>query len=249
MEYVGGKSLKQILLDARASGGSVPVAHAIAYAIEVLPALGYLHDRGLVYCDFKPDNVIQTEEQLKLIDMGGVRRIDSDEPIYGTVGYQAPEIETDGPSVSSDLYTVGRALAVLTFEFRGFQGRFSSQPPGRGAAARAAGVLRPAAAPGHALRPGRRFGSAGEMAEQLTGVLREVLAIADGTPRPAFSTHVQPRGAGRRNGAAAPRQALAAPSAARGRGGTAAAAGGPGGSGRRLPRHVAGLGPGERIAG
>ena len=130
----------------------MPVEHALAYAIEVLPALGYLHDRGLVYCDFKPDNVIQTEEQLKLIDMGGVRRIDSDEPIYGTVGYQAPEIETDGPSVSSDLYTVGRALAVLTFEFKGFQGRFSRQPAGRGAAAPAAGVVRPAAAPGHAPR-------------------------------------------------------------------------------------------------
>ena len=75
MEYVGGKSLKQILVDARQAGGSVPVAHALAYAIEVLPALGYLHDRGLVYCDFKPDNVIQTEEQLKLIDMGGVRPV------------------------------------------------------------------------------------------------------------------------------------------------------------------------------
>jgi serine/threonine-protein kinase PknG len=122
MEYVGGKSLKQILVDARQAGGSVPLSHALAYAIEVLPALGYLHDHGLVYCDFKPDNVIQTEEQLKLIDMGGVRRIDSDEAIYGTVGYQAPEIEADGPSVSSDLYTVGRALAVMTFEFRGFQG-------------------------------------------------------------------------------------------------------------------------------
>ena len=70
MEYVGGKSLKQILLDARPAGGSVPLAQAIAYAIEVLPALGYLHGRGLVYCDFKPDNVIQTEEQLKLIDLG-----------------------------------------------------------------------------------------------------------------------------------------------------------------------------------
>ena len=129
MEYLGGKSLKQIVQEARAAGGSVPVAHAIAYAIEVLPALGYLHDRGLVYCDFKPDNVIQTEEQLKLIDMGGVRAIDSDEPIYGTVGYQAPEIEIDGPSVSSDLYTVGRALAVLTFEFKGFQGRFKASLP------------------------------------------------------------------------------------------------------------------------
>ena len=127
MEYVGGKSLKEILQDARnrSYGGSVPVEHAIAYAIEVLPALGYLHDRGLVYCDFKPDNVIQTEEQLKLIDMGGVRPIDSDEPIYGTVGYQAPEIETAGPSVSSDLFTVARALAVLTFEFK-FRARTSS---------------------------------------------------------------------------------------------------------------------------
>src|SRR5580692_11536198 len=117
MEYVGGKSLKEILQEARASGGSVPLEHAIAYAIEVLPALGYLHDRGLVYCDFKPDNVIQTEEQIKLIDMGAVKAIDSDAATYGTVGYQAPEIEAEGPSPSSDLYTIGRALAVLTFDF------------------------------------------------------------------------------------------------------------------------------------
>jgi len=192
MEYVGGKSLKQILVDARQAGGSVPVAHALAYAIEVLPALGYLHDRGLVYCDFKPDNVIQTEEQLKLIDMGGVRRIDSDEAIYGTVGYQAPEIEAGGPSPSSDLYTVGRALAVLTFEFRGFQGicryRLPDEVPLLGEQESFARLLRRAT---HT-DPGQRFGSAAEMAEQLTGVLREVLAVADGVPRPAFSTLFSP---------------------------------------------------------
>jgi serine/threonine-protein kinase PknG len=192
MEYVGGSSLKQILLDARNAGGSVPLAHALAYAIEVLPALGYLHDRGLVYCDFKPDNVIQTEEQLKLIDMGGVRRIDGDGPIYGTVGYQAPEIETQGPSPSSDLYTVGRALAVLTFEFRGYQGRYaSSLPDGVPLLAEHesfARLLRRATHPD----PQRRFGSAAEMADQLTGVLREVLAVADGEPRPAFSTVFTP---------------------------------------------------------
>jgi serine/threonine-protein kinase PknG len=192
MEYVGGKSLKQILVDARQAGGSVPVAHALAYAIEVLPALGYLHDRGMVYCDFKPDNVIQTEEQLKLIDMGGVRRVDGDEAIYGTVGYQAPEIEADGPSPSSDLYTVGRALAVLTFEFRGFQGTYKDTLPDRvpllGEQESFARLLRRAT---HR-DPDRRFGSAGEMAEQLTGVLREVLAVADGVPRPAFSSLFSP---------------------------------------------------------
>ena len=192
MEYVGGKSLKQILVDARQAGGSVPVAHALAYAIEVLPALGYLHDRGLVYCDFKPDNVIQTEEQLKLIDMGGVRRVDGDEAIYGTVGYQAPEIEADGPSPSSDLYTVGRALAVLTFEFRGFQGTYKDTLPDGvpllGEQESFARLLRRAT---HR-DPDRRFGSAGEMAEQLTGVLREVLAVADGVPRPAFSSLFSP---------------------------------------------------------
>jgi serine/threonine-protein kinase PknG len=192
MEYVGGKSLKQILVDARQAGGSVPVAHALAYAIEVLPALGYLHDRGLVYCDFKPDNAIQTEEQLKLIDMGGVRRIDSDEAIYGTVGYQAPEIEADGPSPSSDLFTAGRALAVLTFEFRGFQSTYKyTLPDGVPLLAQQESFARLLRRATHR-DPDRRFGSAGEMAEQLTGVLREVLAVADGVPRPAFSSLFSP---------------------------------------------------------
>ncbi|HEY0998861.1 MAG TPA: tetratricopeptide repeat protein, partial [Streptosporangiaceae bacterium] len=217
MEYVGGKSLKQILQDARRDGGSVPLAHAIAYAVEVLPALGYLHDRGLVYCDFKPDNVIQTEEQLKLIDMGGVRGVDSEGPIYGTVGYQAPEIGTDGPSVSSDLFTVGRALAVLTFEFRGYQSNYKFTFPG------AVPLLEQQESFARLLRrathrdPGRRFGSAGEMAEQLTGVLREVLATADGTPRPAFSTVFSPelQGIGTGDDAAGgPEAALAVPRAA-----------------------------------
>jgi serine/threonine-protein kinase PknG len=188
MAYVGGKSLKQIRLDARSRGGAVPLAHALAYALEILPAFGYLHDRGLVYCDFKPDNIIQTEEQLKLIDLGAVRYIDDEDgPTYGTVGYQAPEIEADGPSPSSDLYTVGRTLAVLTFDFAGFQGKYKYRLPEsepllvqQESYAR---LLRRATHPDAA----RRFRSAGEMAEQLTGVLREVLSAADGQPRPAFS--------------------------------------------------------------
>ena len=187
MEYVGGKSLKQIRLDARQRGEAVPLAHALAYALEILPAFGYLHDRGLVYCDFKPDNIIQSEEQLKLIDMGGVRYISDDGPIYGTAGYQAPEIETEGPSPSSDLYTVGRTLAVLTFDFAGFQGEYQFKlPESELLLAQQESYARLLRRATHT-DAGRRFQSAGEMAEQLTGVLREVLSVADGLPRPAFS--------------------------------------------------------------
>jgi serine/threonine-protein kinase PknG len=192
MEYVGGKSLKQILQDSRASGGSVALKHALAYAIEVLPALGYLHDRGLVYCDFKPDNVIQTEEQLKLIDMGGVRRIVSDEPIYGTTGYQAPEIADVGPSVESDLYTVGRALAVLTFEFRGYQGEYKYRLPDNVPLLDQYESFRRLLLRATDPDPARRFGSAGEVVDQLTGVLREVVALERAEPRPAYSRVFSP---------------------------------------------------------
>jgi serine/threonine-protein kinase PknG len=196
MEYVGGKSLKQILSEQRQAGRSLPLPAALAYVIELLPALGYLHARGLVYCDFKPENAIQTEEQLKLIDMGGVRRFDDDDsPIYGTVGFQAPEIGTLGPSPSSDLYSVGRSLAVLSFEFSGYQSAeycFALPDPAT------VPLLTEQESFFRALRratdpdPSRRFASASEMAEQLTGVLREVLAVGDQYPRPSFSSLFSP---------------------------------------------------------
>jgi serine/threonine-protein kinase PknG len=196
MEYVGGQSLKQISLERRNQGlGPLPLAQALAYAIEVLPALGYLHDLGLVYCDFKPDNVIQTEEQLKLIDMGGVRRIaDQDSPIYGTVGYQAPEIATAGPSPSSDMYTVARTLAVLTFDFTGYTTTYKHSLPDPANVPLLAQqesycrLLRRATD----TEPLRRFTVAADMAQQLTGVLREVLAAGDGRQRPALSVQFTP---------------------------------------------------------
>jgi serine/threonine-protein kinase PknG len=195
MEYVGGQSLRQIILERRRSRASLPVAHALAYAIEVLPALGYLHRRGLVYCDFKPDNVIQVEEHLKLIDLGGVRRMDDDDgPIYGTVGYQAPEIFAVGPSPASDLYTVGRALAVLTFEFTGYTTTYQHGLPSQGSVPvldqheSFYRLVRRATQPD----PQRRFTTAPEMIDQLTGVLREVLSAGDGTPRPAISNRFTP---------------------------------------------------------
>ncbi|MFI8767424.1 tetratricopeptide repeat protein [Streptomyces sp. NPDC053792] len=194
MEYVGGKSLKEIANDRRTPDGRrdpLPVEQACAYGIEALEALGHLHSRNLLYCDFKVDNAIQSEDQLKLIDMGAVRRMDDDESaIYGTVGYQAPEVAEVGPSVASDLYTVARTLAVMTFDFQGYTNVFvdSLPDPEHIEVFRAYESYYRFLVRATDPDPARRFASAQEMAEQLTGVLREVVALQSGRPRPALST-------------------------------------------------------------
>ncbi|MEV8597848.1 tetratricopeptide repeat protein [Streptomyces sp. NPDC052012] len=194
MEYVGGKSLKEIANARRTPEGRrdpLPVEQACAYGIEALEALGHLHSRNLLYCDFKVDNAIQTEDQLKLIDMGAVRRMDDEESaIYGTVGYQAPEVAEAGPSVASDLYTVARTLAVLTFDFQGYTNVFVDSLPDPDTIE----VFRQYESFYRLLvratdpDPARRFASAQEMSEQLTGVLREVVSLQTGRARPSLST-------------------------------------------------------------
>lgn len=191
MEYVGGKSLKQLLKQRREAGaGPMPVPEAIAFMLAALPAFAYLHGRGFVYCDFKPDNLIQVADQVKLIDLGGVRRVDDTTgDIYGTVGFQAPEIAELGPSVSGDLYTIGRTLAVLTLDFTGYQSKYRHSlpdPAGHPALERHESFHRfliKSTAP----HPDDRFQSVAELADQLLGVLREVVALETGRPVPGPS--------------------------------------------------------------
>ncbi|HEX2214264.1 MAG TPA: serine/threonine protein kinase, partial [Mycobacterium sp.] len=186
MEYVGGTSLKQ------GKGQKLPVAQAIGYMLEILPALAYLHSIGLTYNDLKPENIMITEEQLKLIDLGAVSTINSFGYLYGTPGYQAPEIVRTGPTVATDIYTVGRTLAALTLNLRTRKGRYVDGLPEDDP------VLATYDSFGRALRraidpdPRRRFGSADEMSGQLLGVLREVEAKDTGSPKPGLSTVFSP---------------------------------------------------------
>ena len=195
MEYVGGRSLKQILTERReANGGKpdpLPVTQAIAYVLEILPALGYLHRSGLLFCDFKVDNVIQTQHSLKLIDLGGVYRMeDTTSPVYGTVGYQAPEIAETGPTIASDLFTVARTLAVLCIPFKGFQStlKFTLPPADMVPLFERFDSLHRFLLKGTTPNADDRFQSADEMADQLLGVLGEVVAAETGAPVPRRST-------------------------------------------------------------
>ena len=185
MEYVGGKTLKEI----RKARGPLPVAEAIAYIHRILSAFAYLHSLGLVYCDFKPENVMLEDNDVKLIDLGGVRRIDDlNGDIYGTVGYSAPEAG-EGPTVVSDLFTVGRTLAILLANIRGFskEHQYTLPSPQEEPLFAEQESLYRFLIKATAQNPDDRFQSADEMADQLLGVLREIVATETNTPRPSSS--------------------------------------------------------------
>jgi serine/threonine-protein kinase PknG len=195
MEYLGGKSLKQLRQERPEDNPHLPVDQVCGFGLEVLAALAHLHDkRGLLYCDLSADNVIHSTSGVKLIDLGAVRRMDdADNPVFwGKAGYQDPMIATSGPSVATDLYTVGRMLAVLSFPFPGFQADAPipdpDQVPLLAVHPSFGGLLRRATNPD----PQCRFASAADMAEQLEGVLREVRAQQEDRPFPAASTRFGP---------------------------------------------------------
>ena len=241
MEYVGGESLRELRNRHREeTGAPLPVAQAIAYVLEILPAFGYLHRRGLLYCDFKPDNVIQTEEQLKLIDLGGVRGIGRrrqrpvrDGRLPGARGARGRGVRRLGPLHRGP--HAGRAGLRLRPASRTRSATPpASRPPGEVPVFQRYEAFHRFLLKATAADPTARFQSAGEMAEQLLGVLRQVVAIDGGRPEPAperlFSAEL---GAGRRA------SAVAVPAGARGR---------PLRPGRRRPGHGRALGPDQRQA-
>lgn len=193
MEYVGGPSLRQ---RRRAQpDGVMPVDIAIGYVLELLPALDYLHSRGVVYNDLKPDNVLITEDQVKLIDVGAVTGIGAYGHIYGTPGFQAPEVGRTGPTVASDIYTVGRTLASLITDLPATNGVYD---PGLPTPMEEPMFRRYLSLYRLLLRacnedPDVRFASADDMAIQLTGVLREILAVRDGVQYPHIGSLFSPQ--------------------------------------------------------
>jgi serine/threonine-protein kinase PknG len=203
MEYVGGKTIKSL----RKERGPLPVAEAVAYILGILPAFSYLHGQGIAFCDFKPDNFMLEEGDMKLIDMGGVRRIDADQgPVFYTAGYAAPEVANGevAPNEVTDLYTVGRTLAELIMDFKPYGAYEYALPAPSDAPVlkENEGLYRLLLRACHR-DPDQRFQTADDMADQLHGALREIVAFKEG-PKPAESTIFTGDDADDQEGAAAP---------------------------------------------
>jgi serum/glucocorticoid-regulated kinase 2 len=96
-------------------GGRFTEDRARFYAAEIVSALGYLHARGVVYRDLKPENLIlDAKGHIRVTDFGlskeGVQG-DTITSICGTPEYLAPEILRKRPyGVAVDWWSLGTLL-------------------------------------------------------------------------------------------------------------------------------------------
>lgn len=89
---------------------------AMFFAANVLLALEFLHSRGIVYRDLKPENLLlDVQGYIKMADFGFAKKVGDEKTftICGTPDYQAPEvIMRRGTTKVADYW----ALGVLIFE-------------------------------------------------------------------------------------------------------------------------------------
>jgi serine/threonine-protein kinase len=113
MEFIDGRTLESML-----GAGRFPIDTGIEYIKQLLSALGYAHQQGVVHRDVTPANVIVTTSgDVKLTDFGlskafGDPLLTNCGEVLGSLPYLAPE-QVKGvtsPDRRSDLYSVGAIL-------------------------------------------------------------------------------------------------------------------------------------------
>jgi len=99
----------------------LPRWQQIHLLMQLLDAIGYLHQRNIIHCDLKPSNVLLTWQDdtpiVKMLDFGLAADDQSRPPFASTLAYTAPELLRDDAAVAtakSDLYSFGMiAYAIL----------------------------------------------------------------------------------------------------------------------------------------
>jgi hypothetical protein len=107
MEFMRGGTLRRLI---DANGGKLPFAKAWPIFRELVDALAYVHVKGAVHCDIKPENVLMdTLGRPRLSDFGQARSQHGRS--LGTLFYMPPEqalLKTPDPQ--GDVYALGAML-------------------------------------------------------------------------------------------------------------------------------------------
>ncbi len=127
MEFVEGRSLKEVL----ESGRAVPLATACEIVRQAAEALAAAHRNGVIHRDVKPGNVMLTRAGAVKITDFGIARIDQSQRtrtgvLVGSPGYMSPE-QLSGREVDgrSDVFSLGSLL----YELAAGRGPFDADRP------------------------------------------------------------------------------------------------------------------------
>lgn len=114
-QYLEGNTLRDYVK----LKGPLSEADIIDFGIQLCDVIHYLHtiDRPILYLDLKPENLIVTENGIKLIDFGSAvfcDQIKEDKLYSGTKGYAAPELyRRDRIDERCDVYGIGMLLFFM----------------------------------------------------------------------------------------------------------------------------------------
>ncbi len=110
MEYVEGKTLKQLLK----KRGSLTLSEAIDIMLQLTDGMQHAHDAYIIHRDLKPQNImIQDDGQIKITDFGIAMALNSTQltqtnSVMGSVHYLPPEQASGkGSTTKSDIYSMG----------------------------------------------------------------------------------------------------------------------------------------------
>ena len=125
MEYVDGKTLKQLLK----KRGTLTLSEAIDIMSQLTDGMAHAHDSYIIHRDLKPQNImIKDDGQIKITDFGIAMALNSTQltqtnSVMGSVHYLPPEQASGkGCTIKSDIYSMGIIFYELlsgSLPFRG----------------------------------------------------------------------------------------------------------------------------------
>ena len=117
-EYIEGVDLQREVDE----NGPLTLERAKPLFRQMIEAIAFAHDHGVIHRDIKPGNVmLQTQDQVKILDLGLARLLQQDQgvdtrtgQVLGTPSYMAPE-QASGLEVghSADIFALGRTFRFM----------------------------------------------------------------------------------------------------------------------------------------
>ena len=116
MEYVDGKTLKQVLK----ARGKLSVPEVVDIMLQLTDGMAHAHDSYIIHRDIKPQNImILSNGMIKITDFGVATALNSTQltqtnSVMGTVHYLPPEqAQGKGSTIKSDIYSMGIMMYEL----------------------------------------------------------------------------------------------------------------------------------------